>query len=203
MALKLIVGLGNPGRRYERTRHNIGFMAIDALAARLGAAPWRNEHRAAVARARHGEHQLLLAKPETFMNESGAAVRSLCAYHRIDAREILVISDDLDLPFGRVRLRAGGTAGGHNGLRSIIAELGAQEFPRLRMGIGRPQVGEAIDWVLAPFEASESADLPFICGAAVEIVLQALSEGVLAAMNTWNGRRDVREPVAASGPPRE
>lgn len=195
----LVVGLGNPGRKYELTRHNIGFMVVDALAARLGATPWRDEQRAAVARARVDDHTLVLAKPQTFMNESGQAVRSLAAYYKIAPAQILVVADDLDLPFGRLRLRPHGSPGGHNGLRSIIAQLGTQEFARLRMGIGRPARGEPIDYVLAPFDPAERADLPHLCQVAGDAILQVLRKGLLPAMNALNGRADVRSVVVAAG----
>ena len=195
----LVVGLGNPGRKYEPTRHNIGFMVVDALAARLGATAWRDEQRAAVARVRVDDHTLVLAKPQTFMNESGQSVRSLAAYYKIVPAQILVVADDLDLPFGRLRLRPHGSPGGHNGLRSIINQLGTQEFPRLRMGIGRPARGEPIDYVLSPFEPAERADLPHLCQIAGDTILQAVREGLLPAMNALNGRADVRDAVVAAG----
>ncbi len=194
----LIVGLGNPGRRYEHTRHNCGYMVADALAATVQATRWHNERQAAVCRATLDNHMVLFAKPETFMNNSGVAVRALSAYHHVPPAAVLVISDDLDLPFGRMRVRAGGSPGGHNGLRSIIAELGTQDFPRLRIGIGRPETGEPIEWVLSPFDPRETADLAHLWRAAADIALDVVRDGVRAAMNKHNGRGDVREALSST-----
>ena len=200
MSRMLICGLGNPGRRYEGTRHNIGFAVVDALAEQLQATSWRSEQQALTARATANDTHVLLAKPQTFMNNSGAAVRALLRYHQLPLDALLVISDDLDIPFGRLRLRGAGSAGGHNGLRSIIDALGSDQFSRLRIGIGRPEQGATIDWVLSPFPASDQADLPLICAAAVKICLLFLQEGALAAMNAANGVRDVRTPLTAPQP---
>src|SRR6185437_1918758 len=131
----LVVGLGNPGRRYAPTRHNIGFRMVDRLAARPGALRWRAEHQAETCRIQVGGLPILVAKPQTFMNESGRAVKALLAHYKIASERLLVISDDLDLPFARLRLRARGSAGGHNGLRSINEELGTPDYARLRVGI--------------------------------------------------------------------
>ncbi|HWE61494.1 MAG TPA: aminoacyl-tRNA hydrolase [Chloroflexota bacterium] len=196
--MKLVVGLGNPGRKYARTRHNIGFMVVDTMASALAATSWRDERHALVARASVDGEVLLLARPQTFMNNSGIAVRELAGYYRVEPSEILVVSDDLDLPFGRLRLRPHGTAGGHNGLRSIIAQLGTQEFPRLKVGIGRPDRGEPLDWVLSPFAPDEERDLPIVLDAAAAVVKHALRDGLLAAMNECNGRADVRLPAAGA-----
>jgi PTH1 family peptidyl-tRNA hydrolase len=195
--LSLIVGLGNPGRRYADTRHNIGFLVLDWLAAHLGAPAWRGERRAEVTRGRLDGRELLLAKPQTFMNASGEAVQALAAWYRLLPATILVVADDLDLPFGRLRLRPSGSAGGHNGLKSIIAHLGTTEFPRLRIGIGRPDTGETIDWVLSPFGRDSVQDLPRLCAIAGGMVLDAATLGVHAAMNLHNGRGDVLGPAPA------
>lgn len=190
----LIVGLGNPGRKYEHTRHNIGFMVVESLARRLKGAGWRNERHARVLRAELDGDALLIAQPQTFMNDSGLAVRELAGYYRVPPSNIVVVNDDLDLPFGRLRLRPRGTAGGHNGLRSIIAELGTQEFPRLKIGIGRPVRGEPIDWVLAPFEADERQELDIIIVTATDVLLQVVREGLIPAMNACNGQSEARRP---------
>jgi PTH1 family peptidyl-tRNA hydrolase len=198
-SIQMVVGLGNPGRRYAATRHNIGFMVADWLAGQAGRPAWRTERRAEVMRTAIAGTSFLLVKPQTFMNASGDAVQALATWHRIRSEAILVVNDDLDLPFGRLRLRPGGSAGGHNGLKSIIAQLGTTQFPRLRMGIGRPEGGDPLDWVLAPFDRAEAADLPLICAVAGGIVLDAARRGVHAAMNLHNGRGDVREaPEAAT-----
>jgi PTH1 family peptidyl-tRNA hydrolase len=199
--IRMVVGLGNPGRRYALTRHNIGFMVVDWLATQAHAPAWRNERRAEVTRIGVDETNLLLAKPQTFMNASGEAVQALAAWHRVEPAAILVVTDDLDLPFGRVRLRPSGSAGGHNGLKSIIAQLGTAQFPRLRIGIGRPEASDPIDWVLSPFDPNEAQDLPRLCEVAAGIVLDAVRLGVHAAMNLHNGRGDVRGPTPAIAPP--
>jgi PTH1 family peptidyl-tRNA hydrolase len=177
-------------------------MVVDWLAARLAASTWRSERRAEVTRGRLEEHELLLVKPQTFMNSSGEAVQALAAWHRVAPSAILVVADDLDLPFGRVRLRPSGSAGGHNGLKSVIAQLGTPDFPRLRIGIGRPAEGDPIDWVLSPFAREEAQDLPLLCAVAGGIVLDAAAQGVHAAMNVHNGRGDVLQPAAGDAPSR-
>jgi PTH1 family peptidyl-tRNA hydrolase len=200
-AIRMVVGLGNPGRRYTQTRHNIGFMVVDWLAAQAAASAWRSDRRAEVTRIGVGGTGVLLVKPQTFMNASGEAVQALAAWHRVEPAAILVVTDDLDLPFGRVRLRPSGSAGGHNGLKSIIAQLGTTQFPRLRIGIGRPEVGDPIDWVLSPFDPHEAQDLPRLCEVAGGIALDAVRVGVHTAMNLHNGRGDIRGSAPASAPP--
>jgi PTH1 family peptidyl-tRNA hydrolase len=198
--IKLIVGLGNPGRRYLGTRHNIGFMVVDALYKRLKGSPWREDRLAATASVLIGGREITLVKPMTFMNLSGRAVKSISARLRIPPASILVVSDDLDLPFGRLRLRPDGSTGGHNGLKSIAAELGTGTFPRLRIGIGRPEQGDPIDWVLAQFDIDEASDLPLVCDIAGEVLVTAVESSVQFAMNNFNGRGDIRRPVAVSRP---
>ena len=139
MDLQLLVGLGNPGDRYTDTRHNVGFLALDRLAAEAGTA-FRLQSRlqGELAEIGHGPQRLRLLKPQTYMNDSGRSIRATVDWFRLDPSQIMVIVDDMDLPLGRLRLRASGSAGGHNGLRSTIAQLGSQEFARLRIGIGAP-----------------------------------------------------------------
>ncbi|MGH2345671.1 MAG: aminoacyl-tRNA hydrolase [Chloroflexota bacterium] len=191
----LIAGLGNPGRRYGPTRHNIGFRIVDLLAARAGLGAWKTEHQAETQRIQVEGQAVVVAKPQTFMNESGRALKALMSYYRVDPARLLVVSDDLDLPFGRLRLRARGSAGGHNGLRSVSAELGNQEYARLRAGIGRPTEGEPLDWVLSPFSPSEEHELPMVCETAVGIIQTVLRDGLVAAMNRYNGP-SAEAPVA-------
>ncbi len=199
-AIKLIVGLGNPGRRYARTRHNVGFMIVDELARRLGCRGWRDERLASLCEAPCKPDPVLLIKPQTFMNLSGHAVVAYASRAKAVPESILVVGDDLDLPFGRLRLRPGGSAGGHNGLRSIAAELQSDTFARLRVGIGRPAGGDPIDYVLAQFSEEESTDLPTIVDAACEMATGALETGLLAAMNRFNGRRNVLDPAPGPAP---
>jgi peptidyl-tRNA hydrolase, PTH1 family len=147
----LIVGLGNPGARYARSRHNAGFEVVSAFASRIKAPGWRDKFHAEFARATLLDTELLLLRPMTFMNDSGRSVRAAMSFFRVDPSDLLTVHDELDLPFGELRLKRGGGHAGHNGLRSIVQELGTGEFSRLRVGIGRPPrgfAGETADFVL-------------------------------------------------------
>ncbi|HEY0798722.1 MAG TPA: aminoacyl-tRNA hydrolase [Candidatus Baltobacteraceae bacterium] len=180
------MGLGNPGSRYERTRHNVGFMVIDELARRWNVSSWKNKSNAF--QAHLAARNLLLIKPQTFMNASGEAVAPIAAWWKTPREQILVIFDDLDLPLGRLRLRPDGGSGGHNGVKSLIAELGGEDFPRLRLGIGRGS--EAIDHVLEPFTADETTRLKAIIGAAADGVERWLENGTAATIQSINGWRE-------------
>ncbi|HVC80635.1 MAG TPA: aminoacyl-tRNA hydrolase [Chloroflexota bacterium] len=194
----LVVGLGNPGRRYAPTRHNIGFRVVDRLAERPGASRWRSEHQSETCRILFDGLPVLAAKPQTFMNESGRAVKALLSHYKIAPERLLIISDDLDLPFARLRLRARGSAGGHNGLRSINAALGMLDYARLRVGIGRPTEGDPLEWVLSPFSPAEEREIPLLCENGATIVDAVVRDGVLAAMNQFNGQGPaVAEPPTA------
>lgn len=183
----LIVGLGNPGREYARTRHNIGFLAIDALAQHWGLAFGSRRARAEVADGIACGRRVILAKPQTYMNESGTAVRALLKLANLTPSNLLVIVDDLDLPFGRLRLREKGSSGGHRGIQSIVNQLGTDQFARLRIGIGRPPPDvDPIDYVLTSFTASEAAELPQVLDRVVVGVEVLLTQGVAAAMNLVN-----------------
>lgn len=195
-SIRLVVGLGNPGRRYAKTRHNAGFMVVDELARRLGSRSWREERLASVTDVVLGGATLLLIKPQTFMNLSGHAVLAYGSRAKSEPESILVVADDLDIPFGRLRLRPGGSAGGHNGLRSVATELQTESFARLRVGIGRPAEGDPIDYVLAPFTPDETANMPAIVSAACEMAIAAVDLGMLAAMNRFNGRGTVLDSPA-------
>jgi peptidyl-tRNA hydrolase, PTH1 family len=182
----MIVGLGNPGRRYADTRHNVGFMTVDELLRRHGAAETAERMGARVARARIAGQDVLLVKPQTFMNESGQAVGRLWRWHRLRLEDLLVIGDDIDLPFGRLRLRPRGSAGGHRGLQSIVTHLGSQDVARLKIGIGRPDSTEARDYVLSSFRPEERAELPAVLARAADAVELVLRDGLTAAMNVVN-----------------
>ena len=184
---RLIVGLGNPGAEYAGTRHNAGFEVVDRFLARHVRS--FRERNARSGEAREGSfagEKLIILKPLTFMNCSGSAVRVLSRRLGIAPEEILVISDDLDLPVGRIRMRRGGSDGGHNGLKSIIAELESASFLRLRIGIGRPQPGKTVDYVLTGFEGTEAEEFKSSLDTAVEAVKTALSAGISTAMNKFN-----------------
>jgi peptidyl-tRNA hydrolase, PTH1 family len=186
--VKLIVGLGNPGRKYELTRHNLGFMLIDRLAARSGANAPREDCDSLVQKVVLADKPCLLAKPQTYMNLSGQAVSRLIAKHYIDvARDLIVVSDDVALPVGRLRMRARGSAGGHNGLKSIIAQLGSQDFARLRLGIQPETItGDLADFVLARFESAEREIVDSMLERAEEAVIVWLQEGTDRAMAFTN-----------------
>jgi PTH1 family peptidyl-tRNA hydrolase len=183
----LIVGLGNPGSEYAQTRHNLGFMLVDKLAAEAGATVKRGECRSLVGNALIESQRGLLAKPQTYMNLSGEAVGCLNQKYEIDASSLIVISDDLALPFGSIRLRERGSAGGHNGLKSIIGTLGTNEFVRLRIGI-QPEhpLSDAKRFVLDEFSRAERESLPEILERGTQALRSVLRDGVAKAMSLHN-----------------
>jgi len=182
----LVAGLGNPGREYERTRHNAGWLVVDELARRHGGS-WRSKFSGSLAEVRLGERRLALLKPETYMNESGRSVSAAARFFKVPAESILVVHDDVDLEPGRLQARSGGGLAGHNGLRSLAQGLGTQDFLRLRIGVGRPGRGDprpVADWVLSPFAAEEDVDALVARGAdAVETIA---TEGLEAAQAKFN-----------------
>lgn len=185
----LIVGLGNPGREYQSTRHNAGFRAIDLLAEKLGCKIDRAKFQGLYAQVNYGGGKLFLLKPQTYMNLSGRAVLSLSAYYSIPPERIIVLFDDISLPPGRLRIRAEGSAGGHNGIKSIIAEVGSQAFPRVKIGVGakpNPEFDLA-DWVLSTFSAKEEKDLRFALENAADAALSIIDKGVPETANKYNG----------------
>ncbi len=202
--MKLIVGLGNPGRRYRETRHNIGFAVADELARRGGVAFESAPAEALLARARNlGPDGTLLLKPLTMMNASGFAVSEIARYFRIAFGDILVVADDVNLPLGRLRARPAGSAGGHNGLRSIIEQLGTTEFPRLRVGVGRGDPRrELADYVLGGFDTDERPVVIEAIERATDASELFVAEGIERVMNRFNGPGDIRdEDHALSGEP--
>lgn len=183
----LIVGLGNPGRQHKKNRHNAGFMVVDHLAQRLGVSFSRLEQKSLVTKAEYQGKRLILAKPQTYMNLSGQAVSALVRFYKLPLNHLLIIHDDIDLPFGVLRLRPGGGSGGQKGLQSIIEQLGTQEFPRLRIGVSRPPGHmEAADYVLQDFSKDEAGFLPVVLNRAVEAVLTFVTDGINSAMNIYN-----------------
>jgi PTH1 family peptidyl-tRNA hydrolase len=183
----LIAGLGNPGRDYRLTRHNVGFMLLDRLAGSLNVSFSRVESKALVTRGDYSGRRLLLAKPQTYMNLSGQAVGAISQYYKVPQENLLIVYDDVDLPFGQLRLRAAGGAGGHKGMTSIIERLGTPDIARLRIGIGRPPGRmEAADYVLQEFSAAEANELPAILERGVEAVFTFVTQGIAAAMNQYN-----------------
>lgn len=186
--MRLIVGLGNPGREYEASRHNVGFRCLDELAARHHIDLSRRAFKSLVGSGDIAGERVILAKPQTYMNLSGEAVAPLARYYGIPLEHLLVIYDDMDLPLGRIRLRERGSSGGHNGLNSIIAHVGSDQFPRLRIGIGRPLRATARDFVLSRFDKEEEAIAEESVKRAADAVEMVLREGIAAAMNTFNAR---------------
>ena len=185
---KLIVGLGNPGKEYDRTRHNIGFLVVDAFAKRHGITVTKRDHQALVGDGRVGETRVFLMKPQTYMNLSGQSVASFLRQRPLALTEILVVTDDIALPVGKLRLRAEGSAGGHNGLKSLIAHLHGPAFPRLRFGVGAPRDPSVqIDFVLGQFSRGEQRDVEETVDRAVAALEVWLDEGIERAMSRFNG----------------
>jgi PTH1 family peptidyl-tRNA hydrolase len=189
--MKLIVGLGNPGPQYAETRHNVGWRVAEVVAARLGAGPWREKFQAAVAEARAGRQKVVLARPMTFMNLSGQAVRPMMDFWKVESGDLLVVSDDLAMEAGRLRLRGEGSAGGHHGLESILEHLGHEQFARLRVGIGpAPAAQEHAAFVLAPFRAEERPVMAEAIERAADAALCWMTDGLAEAMNRFNRIRE-------------
>jgi len=185
---RLVVGLGNPEVRYARTRHNIGFAVVDELHARARGVAWQEKYQGLFSRVDIAGHPALLLKPMTYMNLSGKSVSRAARYHRIGPESVIVIHDDLDLPFETVRLKQGGGAGGHKGLASCIADLGSREFLRIRVGIGRPAHGDATDYVLSTFSTEEEAAIREVIAGGADAVETVFRDGVVRAMNRFNKR---------------
>lgn len=179
----LIVGLGNPGREYEHTRHNIGFMVVDELARRWGVAGWRDKFGGELAQHK----DVVMLKPQEYMNVSGQAVQRTQAFYKIEPKDTVVIHDEIDLPFGKLRVKVGGGHGGHNGLRSIIQMTG-DAFIRVRCGVGKPNGGKdkVTGHVLGGFSKAEQTELPFLVGGAADAVQMVLDKGTTIAMNKVN-----------------
>ena len=184
----LIVGLGNPGEKYARTRHNLGFLALDLLAERQKLKVNRIKYKALVAETEFGGARCLLMKPQTYMNLSGEAVREAAQFYRIPADHVLVIYDDVSLPVGKLRVRPSGSAGGHNGIKNIIAHLGTQDFPRVKIGTGAPAGGGAdmIDWVIGEPSKAEKKVLLESFEKAVDAAACIIQNGCQKAMNDFN-----------------
>jgi PTH1 family peptidyl-tRNA hydrolase len=184
----LVVGLGNPGKQYAANRHNVGFMVLSRMTEKLGESFSRMESRALVAKVNYQGTRLVLAKPQTYMNGSGSAVRSLLCFYKIPSQQLLVVYDDVDLPLETLRLRAEGGSGGQKGMQSIIEQLGSEAFPRLRVGIGRPPGRmEAADYVLQDFSRSEQELLTLTLNRSVDAILTFITDGLDKAMNLYNG----------------
>ena len=179
----LVAGLGNPGPEYEHTRHNIGFMVADELHRRWRMSSWKSKFGGEVSQ----QDQIVLLKPQEYMNVSGQAVQRTAAFYKIEAKDIIVIHDEIDLPFGKLRVKVAGGHGGHNGLRSIVSQIG-ESFLRVRCGVGKPEGGKekVTGHVLGGFSKLEKEELPFLVGGAADAVELIMKEGSVAAMNQVN-----------------
>lgn len=184
--MKIVVGLGNPGNEYSETRHNVGFMAIDELARRLGISSWKKKNQALIAEYR-GSEPVVLVKPQTYMNLSGVAVGELARWYKVAPEDVIVIFDDMDLPIGRLRLRTKGGSGGHRGIESILAHLTNDNFARVRIGIGRPPTNwQVVDYVLSRFTSEEQPLLNETIVRAAEAAEDIVKQGMVKAMNVYN-----------------
>lgn len=184
--MKLVVGLGNPGDKYERTRHNVGFLVVQELARRWEYAKARRQFSGLLADGCIRDERVLLLEPMTYMNRSGTSVREVMSFRKIDSADVLVVVDDMALPLGKLRLRARGSAGGHNGLASIVQQLGSEDFPRLRIGIGQVEGEKMVGHVLGTFSAEEDPVILRAIAAAADAVEYWTVEGIEAAMTRFN-----------------
>lgn len=184
----LIVGLGNPGARYARTRHNVGFMAVDAWADACSPMrpSWTEKWKGLTATVSCGGQRCVVLKPQTFMNRSGFSVVPAAQFHRVAPPQIVVVHDEIDFPLGRLAIKKGGGHGGHNGLRDILAQLGSPEFMRVRLGVGRPVHGEVADYVLGDFTPDEQGPAADMVERATKALTCMMTDGVVMAMNKFN-----------------
>jgi PTH1 family peptidyl-tRNA hydrolase len=197
MAPRLVIGLGNPGRRYAETRHNAGFLVIDELARRWNIHCTKKQLGSQVGAGLVGDSRVVLVMPQQFMNRSGHPTRSLLGFYKGDLSDIVVIHDDVDLPFGSVRIKRGGGAGGHNGLKDLDRHLGDRNYVRVRLGVSRPPPGwDTADYVLGKWNAAERDDLEGLVGRSADAVETVLHDGLTAAMNLFNVRPKKRKASA-------
>lgn len=188
----LIAGLGNPTKEYEKTRHNVGFDTIDILADKLGVSITEKKHKALCGKGMIGPEKVLLLKPQTFMNLSGESVRDAADFYKIDPEHIIIIYDDISLEPGQLRIRTKGSAGGHNGIKNIIAHLGCQDFPRVKVGVGaKPDRMDLADYVLSRFSQTDRTLMEDAFRDAADAVEMMILEGAAAAMNRYNGKKGV------------
>lgn len=184
--MKIIVGLGNPGKEYERTRHNTGFMVLDRLSEKLNIEISQSKFKGLYGKGKYKGEDVLLLKPQTYMNLSGESLRAVMDFFKVDLEDVLVVYDDLDMPVGKLRLRQSGSAGGHNGIKNIILHTGSQNFNRIRVGIDRSKYIKVVDWVLSRFSKEEEAAIEQGVENASEAVIDYLEHGFNHAMNRFN-----------------
>lgn len=185
--VQIVAGLGNPGDRYRATRHNVGFMVANRLVERLRCESGQPKFNGLIHDCRTEFGRIEILKPLTFMNRSGQSVSAAMRWFKVELTDLLVVYDDLDLPFGEIRVRAKGSPAGHNGLSSIIEQVGSQEVPRIRVGIGRPPHGDTTSYVLSRFHPAEEVDLPYVLNHAADAVIHCLQHGIHDAMSKFNG----------------
>ena len=184
----IIAGLGNPEKKYDGTRHNIGFRMLDAVAARFGIDVTEKKHKGIEGKGMIGSEKVILAKPLTYMNLSGECVREIADYYKVEPSKIIILFDDISLDVGKIRIRKKGSAGGHNGIKSVIAELGTDDFPRLKFGVGdKPSGGDLVDHVLGRFSVEDEERIQKEMGRVCDAVSCMVNEGYDAAMNKYNG----------------
>lgn len=192
--MKIIVGLGNPGNEYAKTRHNVGFMLVDALAEHLNINLWKEKFNAQIAETRIGTERVLLVKPQTYMNNSGEAVGPLMRWYKVEPEDIIVAHDDMDIPAGAIRIRKKGSSGGHNGIKSLIAHIGSENFARVRMGVGRPLPGwTVVNHVLAPFPAEDKVEVDKAIAYLIPAVECIVKESLDLAMNKYNPKKQKKQ----------
>ena len=184
--MKIIVGLGNPGKEYKNTRHNVGYMVLEELASRYPLEKQESKFDAIIGQLRIKGEKVLLVKPLTFMNLSGKSVQPLVHWHKLELVDLMVVYDDMDLPLGTIRIRAGGGSGGHNGMKSIAERLATQEFARVRIGIGRPEERETVDWVLGRFTTGEKETAEHAINHAADALEKWIESGIVEVMNAYN-----------------
>ncbi len=190
----LIAGLGNPTKQYSHTRHNVGFDMLDAIADAFQISVSTRKHKALIGRGIIGGERVVLAKPQTFMNLSGESIREICDFYKIEPEHMIVIYDDISLDVGQLRIRAKGSAGGHNGIKSIIAHLGTMEFPRIKVGIGgKPEGWDLADYVLSRYSAAEQEALDEAASQVVKAVEMMVQDDIAGAMNQFNGKKKPKE----------
>lgn len=197
--MRFVVGLGNPGPKYAGTRHNVGYDIVDYLAAAPHCGPFRSKFQSLIAEMSEAGEPVLLVKPETYMNLSGRAVRQLLDFYKLDPTQVLIICDDFHLPLGKLRVRSQGSHGGHNGLRNIQECLGTDAYPRLRVGVGQPEPGEAIDFVLSRFKPAEKSAIAEAIARAADCVLLWIRQGIQDCMNRANGPAEASKRKRSPG----
>ena len=198
--MKIMVGLGNPGAEYAHTKHNVGFMLVDALAERIGIDTWQEKFNSLIAVGRIDAQKVLLVKPLTYMNESGRAVGPLLDWYKLAPEDLIVVHDDMDIAAGTIRLRRKGSAGGHNGIKSLLAHIGSEDFSRVRIGIGRPLPGwTVVRHVLAPFPADDATKIQAAISYLLPAVECIVTDGIDMAMNRYNPRKKTAKQDAHEG----